>query len=91
MFEIIENGNVTTPKGFIAGGTNVGIKTDVEELDLGILWSELPDTTCSGVFTSNSVVSPSVTASKTNLSKKKMVSLLLDNAKITIHLNSQTL
>ena len=72
MFEIIENGNVTTPKGFIAGGTNVGIKTDVEELDLGILWSELPDTTCSGVFTSNSVVSPSVTASKTNLSKKKI-------------------
>ena len=72
MFEIIENGNVTTPKGFIAGGTNVGIKTDVEELDLGILWSELPGTTCSGVFTSNSVVSPSVTASKTNLSKKKI-------------------
>ena len=72
MFEIIENGNITTPKGFIAGGTNVGIKTDAEELDLGILWSELPDTTCSGVFTSNSVVSPSVTASKTNLSKKKI-------------------
>tara|TARA_B100000945_G_C20421194_1_gene618111 strand:- start:2685 stop:3893 length:1209 start_codon:yes stop_codon:yes gene_type:complete len=72
MFEIIENGNVTTPKGFIAGGTNVGIKTDVEELDLGILWSELPGTTCSGVFTSNSVVSPSVTASKYNLSKNKI-------------------
>tara|TARA_Y100001970_G_scaffold64620_1_gene82716 strand:- start:7772 stop:8980 length:1209 start_codon:yes stop_codon:yes gene_type:complete len=72
MFEIIENGNITTPKGFIAGGTNVGIKTDAEELDLGILWSELPDTTCSGVFTSNSVVSPSVTASKINLSKKKI-------------------
>ena len=72
MFEIIENGNITSPKSFIAGGANVGIKTDIEELDFGILWSESLNTTCAGVFTKNSIVSHSVTASKVNLTKKNI-------------------
>ena len=72
MFEIIENGNITSPKSFIAGGANVGIKTDIEELDFGILWSESLNTTCAGVFTKNSIVSHSVTASKMNLTKKNI-------------------
>ena len=72
MFEIIENGNITSPKSYIAGGANVGIKTDIEELDFGILWSESLKTTCAGVFTKNSIVSHSVTASKLNLTKKNI-------------------
>ena len=70
MFEIIENGNITSPKSFIAGGANGGIKTDIEELDFWMLWSESLNTTCAGVFTKNSIVSHSVTASKVNLTKK---------------------
>ena len=72
MFEILESGNITSPKQYIAGGANVGIKTDNDELDLGILWSESKDTICSGVFSSNSIVSHSITASKSNLLKNNV-------------------
>jgi glutamate N-acetyltransferase/amino-acid N-acetyltransferase len=72
MFEILESGNITSPKQYIAGGANVGIKTDTDELDLGILWSESEDTICSGVFSSNSIVSHSITASKSNLMKNNV-------------------
>ena len=61
--------NITSPKSYIAGGANVGIKTDIEELDFGILWSESLKTTCAGVFTKNSIVCHSVTAYKLNLKK----------------------
>ena len=54
MFEIIENGTVTSPKGYLAGATNVGIKTDTDELDVGILWTNNKDAYSSGVFTQNS-------------------------------------
>ena len=48
MFEIIENGTVTSPKGYLAGATNVGIKTDTDELDVGILWTNNKDAYCTG-------------------------------------------
>ena len=70
MFEIIENGTVTSPKGYLAGATNVGIKTDTDELDVGILWTNNKDAYCTGVFTQNSIVSHSVTASKQNINGK---------------------
>ena len=63
-FTLVKNGSVTSPKGFIAGATYCGIKTAGEDkLDLGILVSELP-ATAAGTFTSNKLVSPSVTLSK---------------------------
>lgn len=67
MFEIVSNGNVTSPKGYIAGATYAGIKAFAENvLDLGILASE---TTASvaGTFTTNKVVSPSVTITKSRV------------------------
>ena len=70
MFEIIENGTVTSPKGYLAGATNVGIKTDTDELDVGILWTNNNDAYCSGVFTRNSIVSHSVTASRESINGK---------------------
>ena len=70
MFEIIENGTVTSPKGYLAGATNVGIKTDTDELDVGILWTNNNDAYCSGVFTQNSIVSHSVTASRESINGK---------------------
>ena len=70
MFEIIENGTVTSPKGYLAGATNVGIKTDTDELDVGILWTNNKDAYCTGVFTQNSIVSHSVTASRQNINGK---------------------
>lgn len=64
MIELIQNGGVTSPKGFIAGGTFAGLKTrEQDTLDLGILLSDR-QSSIAGTFTSNKVVSPSVTLSR---------------------------
>ncbi len=60
----IPNGTITTPKGFSAGAVYAGLKTPgPDKLDLALLYSEAP---CSvaGVFTTNRVVSPTVTLSR---------------------------
>lgn len=60
--KLIENGGVASGKGFIAGATYAGLKTydNDDKLDLAILHSETP-CTAAGVFTTNRVVSPTVT------------------------------
>ena len=64
MIELIQGGTVTSAKGFLAGGTYAGIKTSGEEsLDLAILASEA-SATVAGTFSTNKVLSPSVTLSK---------------------------
>lgn len=69
MIELIQNGSLTSAKGFLAGGTYAGLKTLAEDtLDLGILVSETP-ASVAGVFTSNRVVSPSVVLSKKRVKK----------------------
>jgi glutamate N-acetyltransferase / amino-acid N-acetyltransferase len=47
---IVNEGNVTTPKGFTAGGMHTGIKR--KRLDLGYIYSDVPATTA-GVYTTN--------------------------------------
>ena len=67
MFEIVKNGNVTSPKGYIAGATYAGIKSFTEDaLDIGILASEKL-AAVAGTFTTNKVVSPSVTVTKSRV------------------------
>ncbi len=57
--------------GFLAGGTYAGLKTPEEGvLDLGILFSERP-ASLAATFTTNSVVSPSVTLSRTRAKSGK--------------------
>ncbi len=64
MIELLEGGGVTSPKGFLAGATYAGIKTAGEDvLDLAILVSEVP-ATAAATFSTNKVVSPSVTLSR---------------------------
>ena len=64
IIELVKNGSVTSPKGFVAGGTYAGLKTREEEtLDLGILASETP-AVVAGTFSTNKVLSPSVVLSK---------------------------
>lgn len=50
--ELIADGDVTTPAGFLAGAARVDIRPDAERLDLGLLYSETP-CTAAGVYTSN--------------------------------------
>lgn len=69
MIELVQGGGVTSPKGFVAGGTFAGLKTKEEDtLDLGILISETP-ANVAATFTANKVVSPSVTLSRQRASK----------------------
>ena len=55
--EWIEGGGVTTPGGFVAGGTYANIKTygEAPRMDVGILATTGP-CTVAGVFTRNAVV-----------------------------------
>ena len=62
--EIIEDGSVTSPQGYKAGGVYAGLKSAGEGvLDLGILVSERP-AAVAGTFSTNKILSPSVTVSK---------------------------
>ena len=64
MFELVQGGGVTSPKGYLAGATYAGLKTLTEDaLDLGILVSERP-ASLAATFTTNRIESPSVTLSR---------------------------
>ncbi len=66
--EIIEGGSVTSPQGYRAGGVYAGLKSAGEGvLDLGILLSDLP-AAVAGTFSTNKILSPSVTVSKRRIS-----------------------
>ena len=56
----IENGTVTSPKGFRAGGVYCGVKPYGEDkLDLGLLYSEVR-ASAGAVFTKNKVTAPAI-------------------------------
>ena len=68
MIELLHSGSVTSPRGFAAGAVYAGLKTSGEgTLDLGILVSEVP-ATAAGTFSTNKVVSPSVTLTRQRVS-----------------------
>jgi len=45
----------TLPPGFRASGVHAGIKPDPEKLDMALIVSDEPETTCAGMFTTNKV------------------------------------
>ena len=61
MANVIENGTITSPRGFIAGATAAGIKYE-GRLDLGVVCSEVP-ANAAGMFTRNAVKSAPVLVS----------------------------
>ena len=64
MVELINDGSVTSAKGFTAGGTYAGLKTQGDGvLDLGILLSDTP-ANLAATFSTNKVLSPSVVLSR---------------------------
>ena len=70
--QILPDGLVTSPQGFIAGASYVGIKTYApEKMDIGILLSEQP-CAAAGVYTTNKFVSPSVTLTKRHVEGGKV-------------------
>lgn len=80
-FDWIDGGGVTTPLGFLAGGTFAAIKTYGPEprLDVGILAGEGP-LTAAGVFTRNAVTGHSVTHDKRLIASGRAVRGLVCNS-----------
>ena len=69
MIELIQDGGVTSAKGFEAGATYAGLKTSTDEvLDLAILLSHTP-ASVAGTFSKNRVLSPSVVLTKERVAR----------------------
>ena len=66
--EMVADGTVTTPKGFLAGAAKVGVRTDWDKLDVGLVYSEAP-CVAAGVYTSNALKGASLLVSMEHLAK----------------------
>jgi len=77
MFELIPSGTITSAKGFLAGAIHAGIKTK-DELDLAILYSELPCIAV-GLFTSNRIKSAPVILSQKHLLRKQAQAIVVNS------------
>jgi glutamate N-acetyltransferase/amino-acid N-acetyltransferase len=79
MIELVKGGSVTSAKGYLAGGTHAGIKIGGDEsLDLAILLSESA-ATVAGTFSTNRVVSPSVTVSKRRVARGEVRAVVVNS------------
>ena len=65
--ELIADGTVTTPRGFLAGAAKVGVRSDWDKLDVGIVYSEEP-CVAAGVYTKNNLKGASLIVSMEHLS-----------------------
>jgi glutamate N-acetyltransferase/amino-acid N-acetyltransferase len=75
----ITAGCVTTPRGFLAGATYIGLKAKAEDgLDLGILYSQVPCTTA-GVFTSSKIKAAPVIVCQRHVSDGKAQALVVNS------------
>ncbi|MGE5352681.1 MAG: bifunctional glutamate N-acetyltransferase/amino-acid acetyltransferase ArgJ [Acidobacteriota bacterium] len=77
MYQFIENGTVTTVKGFKAAGIHCGIKK--RKKDLALIYSELP-CSAAGTFTINKVKAAPLLISKKAIGGKKPVKAVLVNS-----------
>ncbi len=64
--EVVPDGTVTTPRGFLAGAVHVGVRTDWDKLDVGLLYSEAP-CVAAGVYTRNALKGASLVVSMEHL------------------------
>jgi len=78
MFELIPSGTITSAKGFLAGAIHAGIKTKKDELDLAILYSEMPCIAV-GLFTSNRIKSAPVILSQRRLIKRQAQAIVVNS------------
>jgi len=77
MFNPIPSGSVSSASGFLAGAVRAGIKSK-EELDLAILYCEVP-CTAAGVFTTNQIKSAPVILSQKHIAKGRAQALVVNS------------
>ena len=70
QLEILTAGGVTTPKGFTAGGVHVGVRTDWDKLDVGMVASEA-SCTVAATYTSNQLKAAPLLVTKEHLADGK--------------------
>jgi glutamate N-acetyltransferase/amino-acid N-acetyltransferase len=77
--ELVQDGSVTSPKGFYAGATSAGIKKGGGvRLDLGMLFSERP-CTAAAVFTRNRIKAAPVALSRRRLRDGTALALVVNS------------
>jgi glutamate N-acetyltransferase / amino-acid N-acetyltransferase len=64
-------GSLATPRGFRAASVASGIKRAAGALDLALIFSEVPQTTAAGVFTTNLAAAAPVLLSRRNLQESR--------------------
>jgi glutamate N-acetyltransferase / amino-acid N-acetyltransferase len=76
--EIVSDGTVTTPRGFLAGAAKVGVRSDWDKLDVGIIFSEQP-CVAAGVYTKNNLKGASLLVSIDHLSRRKAQAIVANS------------
>ncbi len=76
-FKAITSGTITSPKGFLAGAVESGIKSQ-QGLDLAILYCEVP-CVAFGVFTTNTVKAAPVILSQKHLQNKQAQAIVVNS------------
>jgi glutamate N-acetyltransferase/amino-acid N-acetyltransferase len=77
MFNLIPSGSITSASGFLAGAVRAGIKSK-DELDLAILYSEVPCTSA-GIFTTNQIKSAPVILSQRRIVKERAQAIVANS------------
>jgi len=80
----IENGSVGSPKGFLAGGQNIGLRTG--RPDMGWIYSETP-ASAAGVYTTNVFQAAPLQVTQDSIAEEKKLQAILVN---TVSANSCT-
>ena len=79
VYQLIEGGGVTSPKGFVAGACYVGVKSrKSEKPDVAVLYSEYP-TSCAALFTTNKFCAAPVILGREVLKKGKARAIVINS------------
>jgi glutamate N-acetyltransferase/amino-acid N-acetyltransferase len=74
---VVEEGSVTLPQGFTAGGMHCGIKR--KRLDLGYIVSDVPATTA-GVYTTNIFQAAPLLVTQESIAKENKIQAVIVNS-----------
>lgn len=77
-YKVIENGSVTSAKGFLASGVNCGVKAGTTKRDVALIYSEVP-CTCAGMYTNNKVKCAPIYVTKEHLANNKAQAVIVNS------------
>ncbi|WP_040952430.1 bifunctional glutamate N-acetyltransferase/amino-acid acetyltransferase ArgJ [Gorillibacterium massiliense] len=77
-FEVLDGGNVTSPKGFLAGGLHSGLKK-VDRNDLGLIYCEVP-AAAAAVYTLNAFQAAPLKVTRESIAREGKLQALIVNS-----------